>query len=116
ARSRRAGRDGNAAAPRRRAACLRFAEEPAPAARLGQRRRVSRDGPGSLSELTDQERVALLTERLGLPPGSLPPELALEALRHGSYVHERSLAPGREQLRSNERLEFLGDAVLGFAI
>jgi ribonuclease III len=67
-------------------------------------------------ELNDQERVALLSARLGLPDGALKPELALEALRHGSYVHERSLAPGREVLRSNERLEFLGDAVLGFLV
>ncbi len=69
-----------------------------------------------MSELNDQERVALLTSRLGLPEGALKPELALEALRHGSYAHERSLAAGREVLRSNERLEFLGDAVLGFLI
>src|SRR5882672_9664230 len=69
-----------------------------------------------MPELNDQERVALLTSRLGLPEGALKPELALEALRHGSYVHERSLAPGREVFRSNERLEFLGDAVLGFLI
>jgi ribonuclease-3 len=67
-------------------------------------------------ELNDQERVALLNERLGLPEGALKPDLALEALRHGSYVHERSLAPGREILPSNERLEFLGDAVLGFLV
>ena len=69
-----------------------------------------------MSELNDQERVARLTSRLGLPDGALAPDLALEALRHGSYAHERSLAPGREILRSNERLEFLGDAVLGFLI
>ena len=66
--------------------------------------------------MNDQERVALLTSRLGLSELALHPELALQALRHGSYVHERSLSPGREQLRSNERLEFLGDAVLGFLI
>jgi ribonuclease-3 len=66
--------------------------------------------------VNDHERVARLTERLGLPEGSLDAALALEALRHGSYVHEQSLAPAREQLRSNERLEFLGDAVLGLLV
>src|SRR5256884_6639763 len=69
-----------------------------------------------MAELNDQQRVALLNVRLGLPEGSLDPQLALEALRHGSYAHERSLAAGREVLRSNERLEFLGDAVLGMLI
>jgi ribonuclease III len=69
-----------------------------------------------MADLTDLQRVALLTARLGLPEGALDPDLALEALRHGSYAHERSLAPGRPLLRSNERLEFLGDAVLGFLI
>ena len=69
-----------------------------------------------MRELTDKKRVTLLTSRLGLPEGALREELALEALRHGSYAHERSLAPGKEVLRSNERLEFLGDAVLGFLI
>ena len=69
-----------------------------------------------MAQLPDHERVALLTGRLGLPAGSLRPELALEALRSSSYVNERALPPARESLRSNERLEFLGDAVLGLAI
>ena len=69
-----------------------------------------------MAELNDQQRVALLNVRLGLPEGSLDPQLALEALRHGSYAHERSLSAGRPVLRSNERLEFLGDAILGFLI
>jgi ribonuclease-3 len=63
---------------------------------------------------SDAERVALLEQRLGLPPGSLRPEIALQALRHGSYVHERRLAG--EITGSNERLEFLGDSVLGLAV
>jgi ribonuclease III len=67
-------------------------------------------------EPADQKRIAMLCAALGLPDGAINPELALEALRHGSFVHERSLAPGRAQLRSNERLEFVGDAVLGFII
>src|SRR2546425_11628411 len=69
-----------------------------------------------MAELNDQQRVALLTARLGLPEGALKSELALEALRHGSYAHGRPLAAGREVLRSNERLEFLGAAVLGLLI
>lgn len=69
-----------------------------------------------MTELTDHQRVAQLGKILGLPEDAINPDLAVEALRHGSFVHERSLAPGREQLRSNERLEFLGDAVLGFLI
>src|SRR5471032_3418898 len=69
-----------------------------------------------MSELTDEQRVVQLSKILGIPEDAINPDLAIEALRHGSYVHERSLAPGREQLRSNERLEFLGDAVLGFLI
>jgi ribonuclease-3 len=69
-----------------------------------------------MAQLPDHERISLLTERLGLPAGSLRPELALEALRSSSYVNERALAPGRESLRSNERLEFLGDAALGMVI
>src|SRR2546426_11298634 len=67
-----------------------------------------------MPELTDPERVALLTSRLGLPEGGLRQEVALEALRHGSFVHERRLAG--EVMESNERLEFLGDAVLGLAV
>jgi ribonuclease-3 len=61
-----------------------------------------------------EERVGLLEDRLGVPRGSLRPELALQALRHGSYIHERRLAG--EILGSNERLEFLGDSVLGLAV
>ena len=40
------------------------------------------------------------------------PELLEEALRHASFVNEAG-APG---MRNNERLEFLGDAVLGLAV
>jgi ribonuclease-3 len=69
-----------------------------------------------MTELNERERVAQLSRILGLPEDAINPDLAVEALRHGSYVHERSLAKGGEQLRSNERLEFLGDAVLGFLI
>ncbi len=40
------------------------------------------------------------------------PDLLAEALRHASYVNE----VGDARLRDNERLEFLGDAVLDLAI
>lgn len=40
------------------------------------------------------------------------PELLEEALRHASYTHEQE----EISLRDNERLEFLGDAVLDLAI
>jgi ribonuclease-3 len=56
----------------------------------------------------------LLIARLGLPAGSIKPELALEALRHGSWLHEQK--PPGNALASNERLEFLGDSVLGLLV
>ena len=40
------------------------------------------------------------------------PELLAEALRHASYVNEAGIA----EMNHNERLEFLGDAVLGLAV
>ncbi len=39
-------------------------------------------------------------------------DLLMEALRHSSYVNEQT----DEKLRDNERMEFLGDAVLNLAI
>lgn len=66
------------------------------------------------ARLNDVERVEELTRRLGLEPGTLLPGPALEALRHGSWLHENR--PPEGGLRSNERLEFLGDAVLGVCV
>lgn len=43
------------------------------------------------------------------------PELLRRALTHKSYAHERP-ADAPEAAQDNERLEFLGDAVLGFLI
>ncbi len=55
------------------------------------------------------EDLAALLERLRVRP--LPQQLLTEAFTHSSYVNEAdSSAP------SNERLEFLGDAILGFVI
>lgn len=48
-----------------------------------------------------------LGEIIGFPPDSLP--LLQTALTHTSYANE-------ERIESNERLEFLGDAVLGLVV
>jgi ribonuclease-3 len=57
-----------------------------------------------------EQRVAELEARLGV---ALPDRgAALEALTHTSYVNEN---PG-EGARDNERLEYLGDAVLDLAV
>jgi ribonuclease-3 len=56
------------------------------------------------------ERAERLAEQLGLPIGDLA--LLTQSLTHSSWVHEHPEdSPGH-----NERLEFLGDAVLNLAI
>ena len=57
----------------------------------------------------DDEAVELrlLEERLGL---AFPSELAIRALTHRSYAYENGGLP------TNERLEFLGDSVLGLVV
>ena len=57
---------------------------------------------------TDHAR-SLLVERLGVRP--LPDDLLTQALTHASYLNETDATAD-----SNERLEFLGDAVLGMVI
>jgi ribonuclease-3 len=52
---------------------------------------------------------AELAQRLGLPPSNL--RLLARALTHRSYVNEHADVP-----EDNERLEFLGDAVLDFVV
>ena len=49
-------------------------------------------------------------EALQLPP--VPDELLQQALQHGSYVRET----GSDPIESNQRLEFLGDAVLDLIV
>jgi ribonuclease-3 len=68
--------------------------------------------PAPASELppADRELVAALEARGGFRFGS--PRTALAALTHRSYVNEH---PG-EGLEDNERLEFLGDAVIDLAV
>jgi ribonuclease III len=56
------------------------------------------------------DRADLLAERLGLPVRDL--KLLAQALTHTSWLHEH---PG-EAAGHNERLEFLGDAVVNLAV
>lgn len=56
------------------------------------------------------DRVSQLEERLGFPFGDR--KVALAALTHKSYVNEHR----KEALTDNERLEFLGDAVVDLAV
>ena len=65
----------------------------------------SRQGPDRRREVPDN-RLAELRERLGLQ--SVPDELLELAFRHTSYTWENGL----DELASNQRLEYLGDAVL----
>ncbi|MEA2039340.1 MAG: ribonuclease III [Thermodesulfobacteriota bacterium] len=60
--------------------------------------------------LSPKLEVEELSKRLGY--SFRQPELLLEAFRHASYVNEQP----DSNLRDNERLEFLGDAVLDLAI
>lgn len=61
------------------------------------------------SEPRDIESAARLRRRLGLPFSDL--SLLTRALTHRSYVNENP-----DSLQDNERLEFLGDAVLDFTV
>lgn len=59
--------------------------------------------------LATSPTFAELAERLGVRP--LPSELVEQALTHDSYLNEAGVVS-----QSNERLEFVGDALLGFVI
>ena len=61
------------------------------------------------SDPRDIESAARLRRRLGLPISDL--SLLTRALTHRSYVNENP-----DSLQDNERLEFLGDAVLDFTV
>ena len=63
-----------------------------------------------MAKLLPAERVKALEERLGTTFSR--PELAVTALTHKSWVNEHR----GEGFQDNERLEFLGDAVLNLAV
>jgi ribonuclease-3 len=67
------------------------------------------------SEEDDERRLTL--DRLESALGTTFRSRALleEALRHSSYTHERAIRDD-VQLANNERLEFLGDSVLGLTV
>ncbi|MEO9324951.1 ribonuclease III [Nocardioides sp. C4-1] len=72
-------------------------------------RRPVGSSPGSLTTLADPiSNYAELRARLGDPV--LDPELLERALTHRSYAYENGGLP------TNERLEFLGDSVLGVVV
>jgi len=60
-------------------------------------------------DLRDMEPASDLTARLGLPFSNL--SLLTRALTHRSFVNENA-----DAIQDNERLEFLGDAVLDFIV
>jgi ribonuclease-3 len=63
-----------------------------------------------MDSVAGQKDPLKLSEKLGYE--FTKPELLAEAFRHASYVNEL----GDGNLRDNERLEFLGDAVLDLAV
>src|SRR5690606_2553141 len=65
--------------------------------------------PGGSVALAPPSAYDDLVQRLGVPP--LPDDLIREALTHASYLNETDAAA-----TSNERLEFLGDAILGLVV
>ena len=70
-----------------------------------------RGGPNGQEDGARLDPVAALSRRIGLP---LPDRAtALAALTHKSYVNEHR---DEEGLADNERLEFLGDAVIDLAV
>jgi ribonuclease-3 len=80
--------------------------------------RRSRQSSPDTAYVDGDERLREFADAHGLTFASL--DLLRLALTHRSVAHElRSAAPERElppSLRSNERLEFLGDAVLGYIV
>jgi len=63
-----------------------------------------------MEEITLHKELNILARTLGYD--FTRPELLAEALRHASYVNEAGVV----EIGDNERLEFLGDAVLGLAV
>ncbi len=63
--------------------------------------------------MNDPEALQLLAKRLGYTNG--PSENLTVALTHRTFINEEA-AHGRPGLAYNERLEFLGDAVVGLAV
>lgn len=76
-----------------------------------------RGGPGAGDEAVRGAAVAELEAALGHRFADA--SLFATALRHASYAHERAREAGGEadpESESNERLEFLGDAVLALVV
>jgi ribonuclease-3 len=81
---------------------------------MKRRRDATEEGDGARGAGTadaPEDPVGLLEGRVGLPLGDRA--VALAALTHKSYVNEHR---DEEGLTDNERLEFLGDAVIDLAV
>lgn len=79
-------------------------------ANLIRKKNKKNSAPGIEIEKTRLASLKVFSKRLGIPLGD--GQLLNEALTHKSYTHERKMAPGH----NNEKLEFLGDSVLGLVI
>ncbi len=67
-------------------------------------------------DLSRRRACRKLARRLGLRATAVGDALLDTALTHDSYAHERAPRTQRQRPISNERLEFLGDAVLGHIV
>lgn len=89
-----------------------------PASTNGRMAKRTKQPEPRLTDPGDDDREQRLGQTLGI--AFRDPSLLRLALTHRSVAHEvRSIAPDQElspALRSNERLEFLGDSILGYIV
>lgn len=76
-----------------------------------------RRGSADSAQIEGHLEASLSELEAALGHGFASPELLLRALTHRSLANEQALEVGKEDASGdNERLEFLGDAVLGLAV
>jgi len=67
-----------------------------------------------MNEKRHTEIVAHIMDMVQAPPETI--EVFQAACMHGSWINEHPQADGAKYFESNERLEFLGDSVLGLVV